>query len=116
MDKRLDDVLNGREGNYLFPFYWQRGDHRDRIPAQIARWHSISRLIRDGRLYRLGNPFAPTGFAAQQNADYDAWIFVSADQSDAVFTYVQITAEANMKSRRIRSCFSCSSRSSVILS
>ena len=37
MDKRLDDVLHGREGNYLFPFYWQRGDHRDRIPAQIAR-------------------------------------------------------------------------------
>ena len=37
MDTRLDDVLRGREGNYLFPFYWQRGDHRDRIPAQIAR-------------------------------------------------------------------------------
>ena len=77
-------------------------DEKAQIPEQIARWHSISRLIRDGRLYRLGNPFAPTGFAAQQNADYDAWIFVSADQSDAVFTYVQITAEANMKSRRIR--------------
>ena len=77
-------------------------DEKAQIPEQIARWHSISRLIREGRLYRLGNPFAPTGFAAQQNADYDAWIFVSADQSDAVFTYVQITAEANMKSRRIR--------------
>ena len=37
MDTRLSDVLNGREDNYLFPFYWQRGDHRDRIPAQIAR-------------------------------------------------------------------------------
>ena len=37
MDTRLDDVLRGREGNYLFPFYWQRGDHRDRIPSQIAR-------------------------------------------------------------------------------
>lgn len=77
-------------------------DEKAQIPEQIARWHSISHLIREGRLYRLGNPFAPTGFAAQQNADYDAWIFVSADQSDAVFTYVQITAEANMKSRRIR--------------
>ena len=77
-------------------------DEKAQIPEQIARWHSISRLIREGRLYRLGNPFAPTGFVAQQNADYDAWIFVSADQSDAVFTYVQITAEANMKSRRIR--------------
>ena len=37
MDTRLSDVLNGREDNHLFPFYWQRGDHRDRIPAQIAR-------------------------------------------------------------------------------
>ncbi len=36
MDSRLSDVLHGREDNYLFPFYWQRGDHRDRIPAQIA--------------------------------------------------------------------------------
>ncbi|MCQ2406906.1 MAG: alpha-galactosidase [Oscillospiraceae bacterium] len=77
-------------------------DEKAQIPAQIARWHSISHLIREGSLYRLGNPFAPTGYAAQQNADYDAWIFVAADQSDAVFTYVQITAEANMKSRRIR--------------
>ena len=36
------------------------------------------------------------------NADYDAWSFVSADRSEAVCTYVQITAEANMKSRRLR--------------
>ena len=36
-DARLTDVLAGREDNYLLPFYWQRGDHRDRIPAQIAR-------------------------------------------------------------------------------
>ena len=36
-DTRLLDVLSGREGNYLLPFYWQRGTHHDRIPAQIAR-------------------------------------------------------------------------------
>ena len=36
-DSRLNDVLHGREGNYLLPFYWQRGNHTDRIPAQIAR-------------------------------------------------------------------------------
>ena len=74
---------------------------KSQIPAQIARWHGISSLVRDGELYRLGNPFRPSGYAAQQNADYDAWIFVSADKSEAVFTYIQITAEANMKSRRI---------------
>ncbi len=36
-DTRLLDVFSGREGNYLLPFYWQRGNHYDRIPAQIAR-------------------------------------------------------------------------------
>jgi hypothetical protein len=36
-DSRLNDVLHGREGNYLLPFFWQRGNHHDRIPAQIAR-------------------------------------------------------------------------------
>ena len=71
------------------------------IPGQIARRHAIGRLLREGSLWRLGNPFRPSGYAAQQNADYDAWIFVSADRSEAVFTYVQITAEANMKPRRI---------------
>ena len=37
MDKRLDDVLHGREGNYLLPFYWQRGTRHEKIPEQIAR-------------------------------------------------------------------------------
>ncbi|MBQ9783018.1 MAG: glycosyl transferase family 2 [Clostridia bacterium] len=37
MDKKLCDVLNGREENYLMPFYWQRGDHAQRIPEQIQR-------------------------------------------------------------------------------
>lgn len=36
-DQRLLDVLNGREDNYLLPFYWQHGNHRDRIPEQIKR-------------------------------------------------------------------------------
>lgn len=37
MDARLSDVLNGRESNYLLPFYWQHGDHYDLIPEQIQR-------------------------------------------------------------------------------
>jgi hypothetical protein len=36
MIRQLHDVLNNREANYLLPFYWQHGDHYDRIPAQIA--------------------------------------------------------------------------------
>ena len=37
MYSRLKDVLDGKESNYLFPFYWQRGDHTDKIPQQIQR-------------------------------------------------------------------------------
>lgn len=37
MDKRLFDVLNQNEKNYLLPFYWQRGDHRHLIPEQVQR-------------------------------------------------------------------------------
>ena len=35
MDKKLQDILNGRESNYLLPFYWQRGDHTDTIPREM---------------------------------------------------------------------------------
>lgn len=37
MDKRLSEILNNQEENYLFPFYWQRGDHTQLIPQQIQR-------------------------------------------------------------------------------
>lgn len=33
----LKDVLSGQEGNYLLPFYWQHGNHTDRIPDQVQR-------------------------------------------------------------------------------
>lgn len=37
MDQRLSDVLSAKEDNYLLPFYWQHGDHTERIPEQIER-------------------------------------------------------------------------------
>ncbi|MBQ8310519.1 MAG: glycosyl transferase family 2 [Clostridia bacterium] len=33
----LSDILNGKESNYLLPFYWQHGDHTEKIPEQIER-------------------------------------------------------------------------------
>ena len=36
-DARLEDVLNGREDNYLLPLFWQRGGRREDLPVQIAR-------------------------------------------------------------------------------
>ena len=35
MDRKLYDILNGKEDNYLLPFYWQRGDHTDTIPQEM---------------------------------------------------------------------------------
>ena len=35
IDQRLHDVLNGKEANYILPFYWQYGDHTNLIPQQI---------------------------------------------------------------------------------
>ena len=37
MDKRLNDILCGKEANYLLPFYWQHGDHYETIPAEVER-------------------------------------------------------------------------------
>ena len=76
-------------------------EEKAQIPEQIKRYREIAPLIREGALYRLGNPFSPSGYATQMQRDYDAWMYVSGDKKSAVFTYVQITAEANMKPRRI---------------
>ena len=37
MNKRISDVLSGKEDNYMLPFYWQHGDHREKIPEQVER-------------------------------------------------------------------------------
>lgn len=76
-------------------------DEKAQIPEQIARYRRIAPLVREGALYRLGDPFSPSGKAAQAHADYDAWLFVSEDGRRALLTYVQITAEANLRSRRL---------------
>ncbi len=35
--ERLNDVLAGREDNYMLPFYWQHGDHTGTIPEEVER-------------------------------------------------------------------------------
>ena len=37
MSERLNDVLAGREANYMLPFYWQHGDHTGTIPEEVER-------------------------------------------------------------------------------
>ena len=35
MDAKLREIFEGKVGNYLLPFYWQHGDHTEKIPEQI---------------------------------------------------------------------------------
>lgn len=37
MYEKLKDILNEKEENYLLPFYWQHGDHRETIPREVER-------------------------------------------------------------------------------
>jgi len=34
---KLYEALNNKEENFLLPFYWQHGDHTEKIPSQIRR-------------------------------------------------------------------------------
>lgn len=92
MDKRLVDVLNGKEDNYILPFYWQHGNHYEKIPGQIARiyasgcralcvearphpefceagwWRDMDRVIdecakRGMKVWILDDKHFPTGYA-----------------------------------------------------
>ena len=40
MDKHITEVLNDTHANYLLPFYWQLGTHRDKLREQIAEIES----------------------------------------------------------------------------
>ena len=91
-DTRLTDVLNGKEDNYLLPFYWQHGNHTGKIPEQIARirqsgcralcvearphpefceagwWRDMDIILdecrkRDMRVWILDDKHFPTGYA-----------------------------------------------------
>lgn len=99
-ETRAHVAMNGTFG-YELDVRHLSDEEKAQIPAQIARYKEIAHLVRHGRLYRLGDPFAPSGYAAQSFADYDAWMYVSQDGKEALFTFVQITAEPNMKSRRV---------------
>jgi alpha-L-rhamnosidase len=39
MSTRLDDVLNGKEENYILPFFWQHGEEEEVLREEMARIH-----------------------------------------------------------------------------
>ncbi len=75
---------------------------RDAIPGQIAKFHRFNPLVRTGDQYRIGNLF--------ENPDYDAWMFVAKDKSEALFTFVQVLAKPNYPSKFIKMAGLCAEK------
>lgn len=67
---------------------------KDAIPAQIAEFNKFNTLVRTGDHYRIGNVF--------EDNEWDAWLFVSKDKSEALFEFIQVLARPNQRSRRIK--------------
>jgi alpha-galactosidase len=66
---------------------------REQIPEQVARYKKYAHIMRDGDLYRLAEG-VPDSF--------DAFMYVSKDKTEALFTFVQLAARVNLPARRIR--------------
>ena len=67
---------------------------RNEIPGQIEMFKRFNPLVRNGDQYRIGDPF--------KDGSWDAWMFVSKDRTEAVFTAVQVLGRPNYHSRRIK--------------
>ncbi len=63
-------------------------EERRQIPEQIRQYKKYSPIMRTGDYYRIGNMF--------ENTTWDAWMFVTKDKTQAVFTYVQVLAKPNV--------------------
>ncbi|MCR5476437.1 MAG: alpha-galactosidase [Lachnospiraceae bacterium] len=69
-------------------------EDRAQIPAQVATYHRLHELVREGDYYRIAS-FRENGF-------YDCWMSVRKDRSEALLTFVQVRNRPNAVSRRIR--------------
>ncbi len=70
MDKHLTEILENTPENYLLPFYWQLGTHRDKLRAQIAEIEScgIKALCVESRPHK---DFAGDGWWADMDIILD---------------------------------------------
>lgn len=64
------------------------------IEDQVKMYHRFQPLVREGDYYRI----ASWG----ENHKYDCWQVVAKDKSEALMTYVQVLAEPNWHSRKLR--------------
>lgn len=64
------------------------------IPEQVSMYHKYNDLVREGDYYRLAS--------FRENHKLDAYMVVSKDKTEALVTYVQVLAQPNMRSRKLR--------------
>ena len=69
-------------------------EERKLIPEQTAMYHKYHELIREGEYYRI--------LSSRENHRSDCWAVASEDKSEVLVTYVQVLAQANMPSRKVR--------------
>ncbi len=69
-------------------------EERQQIPKQVAQYKQYNRLIREGAYYRIAS--------WQENHLFDSYMVVSEDKTEALLTYIQVVAEPNKRSHRIR--------------
>ena len=76
------------------PFTTRGHEERKLIPEQTAMYHKYHELIREGEYYRI--------LSSRENHRSDCWAVASEDKSEVLVTYVQVLAQANMPSRKVR--------------
>ena len=70
-------------------------EERNSIPEQVAVYHRVNELVREGDYYRIARNAEHAGY-------YDAWMSVSKDKSRALVTYIQCRAYPGGKGRVIK--------------
>lgn len=69
-------------------------EEKEKVKQQIELYHRYDHLVREGVYYRIAS--------WQENHLYDCWEVAAKDGSEAVVTYVQVLAGANVRSRKVR--------------
>ncbi len=67
---------------------------RNLIPGQIKMYHKYNDLVRLGDYYRIAS--------YSKNHEFDAYMTVSKDKSEALFTFVQVLNRPNQHSRKVK--------------
>ena len=68
-------------------------EDRNIIPAQVEMYHKYNDLVRMGDYYRIAS--------YSENHEYDCYMVVKDDKSEALVTFIQVLNQANYHSRKV---------------